>query len=212
MSRFLALRRCLPLVCLLVAAAGPARADVVRFDITSRAPIGSSGYEKIVGIAHFAVNPRAPGNAVIADVDKAPVNLDGKVEFSSDVYILRPLDAARSNGVALVDVLNRGRKIVLGGFNRGATNDPLTDADLGDGFLMQRGYTVVWVGWEFDIRRISGRQGEAERGAGMAIQIPSARGVSDVIRASFTPNDDGPQTVGDPVSYTHLTLPTSDLV
>jgi hypothetical protein len=120
------------LVCLLLAAAAPARADVVRFDITSRAPIGSSGYEKIVGIAHFAVNPRAPGNSVIADVDKAPVNLDGKVEFSSDVYILRPLDAATSNGVALVDVLNRGRKIVLGGFNRGATNDPVTDADLGD--------------------------------------------------------------------------------
>jgi hypothetical protein len=200
------LPRFLLLVCLLLAAAAPARADVVRFDVTSRAPIGSSGYEKIVGIAHFAVNPRAPGNSVIADVDKAPVNFDGKVEFSSDVYILRPLDAATSNGVALVDVLNRGRKIVLGGFNRGATNDPVTDADLGDAFLMQRGYTVVWVGWEFDIRRISGRQGEAERGAGMAIQIPSARGVSDVIRAGFTPNDDGPQTVGDLAGY----RPTDD--
>ncbi len=204
MSKFLGCG--LSCLCLLLAAAGPARADVVRFDVTSRAPVGNSGYEKIVGIAHFAVNPRAPGNAVIADVDKAPVNLDGKVEFSSDVYILRPLDAAKSNGVALVDVLNRGRKIVLGGFNRGATNDPVTDADLGDGFLMQRGYTVVWVGWEFDIRRISGRQGEAERGAGMAIQIPSARGVSDVIRASFTPNDDGPQTVGDLAGY----RPTDD--
>lgn len=206
MPRFLALSRRLPVLCLLLAAARPVEADVVRFDITSRAPVGTSGYEKIVGIAHFAVNPRAPGNAVIADVDKAPVNLDGKVEFSSDVYILRPLDPAKSNGVALVDVLNRGRKIVLGGFNRGATNDPVTDADLGDGFLMKRGYTVVWVGWEFDIRRISGRQGEAERGAGMAIQIPSARGVSDVIRASFTPNDDGPQTVGDLAGY----RPTDD--
>lgn len=206
MPRFLALSRRLPVLCLLLAAARPVEADVVRFDITSRAPVGTSGYEKIVGIAHFAVNPRAPGNSVIADVDKAPVNLDGKVEFSSDVYILRPLDAAKSNGVALVDVLNRGRKIVLGGFNRGATNDPVTDADLGDGFLMQRGYTVVWVGWEFDIRRISGRQGEAERGAGLAIQIPSARGVSDVIRASFTPNDDGPQTVGDLAGY----RPTDD--
>lgn len=206
MPRFLALSRRLPVLCLLLAAARPVEADVVRFDITSRAPVGTSGYEKIVGIAHFAVNPRAPGNSVIADVDKAPVNLDGKVEFSSDVYILRPLDAAKSNGVALVDVLNRGRKIALGGFNRGATNDPVTDADLGDGFLMQRGYTVVWVGWEFDIRRISGRQGEAERGAGLAIQIPSARGVSDVIRASFTPNDDGPQTVGDLAGY----RPTDD--
>jgi hypothetical protein len=204
MSKFLGCG--LSCLCLLLAAASPAGADVIRFELTSRAPIGTSGYEKIVGIAHFAVNPRAPGNSVIADVDKAPVNLDGKVEFSSDVYILRPLDAAKSNGVALVDVLNRGRKIVLGGFNRGATNDPVTDADLGDGFLMQRGYTVVWVGWEFDIRRISGRQGDAERGAGMAIQIPSARGVSDVIRASFTPNDDGPQTVGDLAGY----RPTDD--
>ena len=97
MSRFLALPRCLVVLCLLIVAAGPARADVTRFEITSRAPIGNSGYEKIVGIAHFAVNPRAPGNAVIADVDKAPANLDGKVEFSSDVYILRPLDAATSN-------------------------------------------------------------------------------------------------------------------
>ncbi len=206
MSTFFPRACCLPVFCLLLAWASPARADVVRFDITSRAPIGSSGYEKIVGIAHFAVNPRAPGNSVIADVDKAPVNLDGKVEFSSDVYILRPLDTAKSNGVALVDVLNRGRKIVLGGFNRGASNDPVTEADLGDGFLMQRGFTVVWVGWEFDIRRVSSRQGEAERGAGMAIQIPSARGVSDVIRASFTPNDDGPQTVGDLAGY----RPTDD--
>ena len=59
MSRFLALPRCLTLVCFLLAAAGPARADVVRFDITSRAPIGTSGYEKIVGIAHFAVKGMA---------------------------------------------------------------------------------------------------------------------------------------------------------
>jgi len=201
MPRFLSVLRGLLLVTPLLAVTDPVAAEVVKFEITGRAPIGSSGYEKITGIARFAINPRAPGNAVIADVDRAPVNLDGKVEFSSDVYILRPIDPARSNGVALVDVLNRGRKIVLGGFNPGATNDPVTDADLGDGFLMQRGYTVVWVGWEFDIRRVSGRQGEAERGAGLAIEIPSARGVSGVIRASVTPNDAGPQTMGDLAGY-----------
>ncbi len=140
------------------------------------------------------------------------MNAAGKVEFSSDVYILRPLDAATANGVALVDVLNRGRKMVLTGFNRGGANDPATEADLGDGFLMQRGFTIVWVGWEFDIRRAAGSgTGEAERGAGMAISIPVARGVSDVIRAGFTPNDDGPQMVGDVAGYRPIDDTAADI-
>ena len=203
MPKLAAAARALVLGCLtLVATGATAQADVTRFAITSRAPVGNSGYEKIVGVAHFAVNPKVAANGIIADIDRAPVNAAGQVEFSSDVYILRPLDSAKSNGVALVDVLNRGRKMVLNGFNRGGTNDPATEADLGDGFLMQRGFTIVWVGWEFDIRRASGaRAGEVERGAGMAIQIPSARGVSDVIRAGFTPNEEGPQTVGDLAGY-----------
>lgn len=191
--------RCLSLAGLMLLASTAARADVTRFDITSRALVGTSGYEKIIGTAHFAVNPRTAANSVIADLEKAPVNAAGKVEFSADVYILRPLDGAKSNGVALVDVLNRGRKTVLTGFNRGGASDPASEADLGDGFLTQRGFTVVWVGWEFDIRRARGA--EAERGAGMGISIPSARGVFDVVRASFTPNDDGPQTVGDLAGY-----------
>ncbi len=195
------------LACLMLLAAATARADVVRFELTSRAPVGASGYEKIIGIAHFAVDPKAPANSVIADLDRAAANAAGKVEFSSDVYILRPLDPSTSNGVALVDVLNRGRKMVLNGFNRGGTSDPATEKDLGDLFLMQRGFTIVWVGWEFDIRRAGGNgAGEAERGAGMAVQIPTARGVSDVVRASFTPNDAGPQTVGDLAGY----RPTDD--
>lgn len=200
------LARWFSLVCFALAAtAATAQADVTKFEITSRAPVGTSGYEKIVGIAHFAVNPKVAANGIIADIDRAPVNAAGQVEFSADVYILRPLDSAKSNGVALVDVLNRGRKMVLTGFNRGGTNDPATEADLGDGFLMQRGFTIVWVGWEFDIRRYAaGQPGEAERGAGMGVSIPSARGVSDVVRASFTPNDDGPQTVGDLAGYRPL--------
>ncbi len=203
MLRSTPLARWFSLVCFTLAAtATAAQADVTRFEIRSRAPVGNSGYEKIIGTAYFAVDPRAAANQVIADIDKAPVNGAGKVEFSADVYILRPVDSAKSNGVALVDVLNRGRKMVLSGFNRGGTNDPTTEADLGDGFLMQRGFTIVWVGWEFDIRRYAaGQPGEAERGAGMGVSIPSARGVRDVVRASFTPNDDGPQTVGDLAGY-----------
>jgi Alpha/beta hydrolase domain len=179
-----------------------AHADVTRVEIARRAPVGTSGYEKLVGTAFFAVDPTRPVNAVIADIEKAPVNAAGKVEFSADLYILRPIDPGRANGVVLMDVLNRGRKTVLTGFNRGGTADPASEADLGDQFLMQRGFTIVWVGWEFDVRRyVAGQAGEAERGAGMGITIPVASGVTGTIRASFTPNDERPQTVGDLAGY-----------
>ena len=138
-------------ICALAFCASPAHAEVTRIAIATRADVGQSGYEKIVGTIHFAVDPRDPRNRVVVDLDKAPVNAAGRVEFSSDLYILRPKDPARSNSVALVDVLNRGNKIVLNGFNRARSPDPATEADLGDLFLMRFGYTIVWVGWEFDV-------------------------------------------------------------
>ena len=76
----------------------------------------------------------------VVDLDKAPRNAAGRVEFSSDLYILRP-KAPRGNGAALVDILNRGNKVVLNGFNRGGSPDPATENDLGDRFLMRFGFT-----------------------------------------------------------------------
>jgi hypothetical protein len=180
MLHFLRFRRIGLLLCAGLAMTAPRlAAAVVRVDIATRAPLGTSGYEKIVGVAHFAVDPRDPRNAVIADLDKAPVNAAGNVEFAADLYILRPVDAATSNGIAFIDVLNRGRKIILNGFNRGAVNDPMTDADLGDAFLMHQGYTLVWVGWQFDVRRQGGMLG---------LDVPAARGLAGLVRAEFTPN------------------------
>ena len=79
------------------------------------------------------------------------MNASGRVEFSSDLYILKPKPPTPSNGAALVDVLNRSRKVVLNGFDRGGSPDPVTENDLGDRFLMRFGFTIVWVGWEFDL-------------------------------------------------------------
>src|SRR4051812_17982297 len=141
---------------LLCVSASRATAEVTRVEVKTRADIGSSGFEKIVGTVHFAVDPKDPRNRVIADVDKAPVNAAGLVEFSSDLYIIRPKDGSKSNGIALVDVLNRGRKPVMGSFIRGGALDPATDADLGDRYLLDHGFTLVWVGWEFDVRRQNG--------------------------------------------------------
>ena len=128
---------------LLLVSVSQASAESTRVDVKTRADIGTSGFEKIVGTAYFAVDPMDHRNQVVADIDQAPMNSAGRVECSSDLYIIRPKDAARSNGTALVDVLSRGRKPVLGAFVRGASNVPSTDADLGDHFLLDHG---GWAG------------------------------------------------------------------
>jgi hypothetical protein len=156
---------------------------------------GSTGaYERISGRIHFSVNPSHERNRIVADLDKAPRNESGRVEFSADLTILRPRDAGRGNGVALVDIVNRGRKTVLTGFNRATANAGLTtEAEFGDGFLLQQGYTLVWVGWEFDV---------PQNGGAIRIDAPAVRGLEGVVRGTFTPNTAGSEfTVTDLAGY-----------
>jgi hypothetical protein len=112
-------------------------AAVTRIDVSERSDDG--GYERIVGKVHFAITPGAQPNRVIADIDLAPRNADGKVEFSADLYILRPRDASKRNGTLLVEVPNRGGRALAAMFN------------LKDSFLLEQGFTLVWVGWELDL-------------------------------------------------------------
>ncbi len=124
-------------------------------------------YEKLVGRAYFAVRPEDPHNRQIVDLDKAPRNQRGEVEFAADIFILRPKDAARGNGSLLLEIPNRGGKAILRLINRGAGSlDPSAPSDFGDGFLMRQGFTVAWVGWQFDVRE--------ERGL-MRLYAPIAR-------------------------------------
>jgi hypothetical protein len=145
----------------------PARAEVTRVEIQRREDVlggkafGSAGpYEKLVGKVYFAVDPANPHNKIIVDLDKAPKNAQGKVEFSSDLYILKPKDPARGNGVLFFDVVNRGNKQLLRAFSRaGGAVDPTTEADFGDGYLLEQGYTLVAVGWQFDVAKGRGLVG-----------------------------------------------------
>ena len=64
----------------------------------------------------------------------------------------------RQPGTALLEVSNRGGKASLSYFNGGrSATDPTSDGHFGDGFLMRRGLTVIWVGWQFDVPEGSGR-------------------------------------------------------
>ena len=146
-------------ITLLLGLAAPAAAEVTTVTVTSRAtvadgaPFGAAGaYEKLVGTIEFALDPSNPRNQVIADLDRAARGGDGRVRFTSTLHVLRPVDPARGNGVLLFDIANRGRKVALGTFNRApASNDPTAPGDFGDGFLLREGYTLVWVGWQFDV-------------------------------------------------------------
>jgi hypothetical protein len=132
-----------------------AEARVTRIEILRTEPFaggqafGNVGpYEKVVGRFHGELDPAAPLNAIIVDLDKAPRNARGQVEYASDFYILRPADLAKGNGALLYDVNNRGNKRALIQFNSApASNDPSTPAQAGNGFLMRQGYSVVWSGW-----------------------------------------------------------------
>jgi hypothetical protein len=129
--------------------AAAAHAELVRLDVHTRKPyaggvaFGATGpYEIIAGVARFAIDPKDAHNRLIVDLDRAPKNAQGKVEFEADVFILAPKDPAKGNGALFYDVNNRGNKLALRMFNTAPG-----PAEPGNGFLMRRGYTVVWCGW-----------------------------------------------------------------
>lgn len=169
----------------------------MRVDITSRetfaagASFGSAGaYERLTGVAHGEVDPVDPRNAGIINLDKAERNANGKIEYETDFFILRPIDAAKSNGALLYEVNNRGMKLIAG-MLMGAVpnaknplagfNDPRTIEDMGDGFLLKLGYTLVWSGWDPNASRAQG---------GLAMRAPIALDRSmpleRIIRDEFT--------------------------
>ncbi len=134
--------------------ASPALAGsrVTRLDITSREPafggrsFGAVGaYEILLGTATAVADPDAPRDAGIADLENAPRNADGLVEYTFEVDILKPVDITRGNGVLAYEVNNRGRNIVFGYFHEAGRGYAAGNA--GSAFLMNQGYTYVSSGW-----------------------------------------------------------------
>lgn len=145
-------------------------------DVSGGRSFGSAGpYEEVTGRLYFEVDPTLAANRSVVDIDKARKNGSGRVEFSADVVIYRPRDPAKGNGIALIDVVNRGNKTVIGGFNRPGM---AADREAGDGFVFTRGFTVVCVGWEFDAPKREGA---------IRIEVPIAEGVRGLVKAAFTP-------------------------
>jgi hypothetical protein len=177
------------LVCAAVLTLAPAvgYAEVKRIEIASRTdvengtPFGAAGaYEHLAGTVYFALDPNNARNKAIVNLEKAPRNAQGEVEFSADLSIFRPKDASRGNGVLLFDIVNRGGSVALGDLNRAER-----DGEIGDGFLMREGYTIVAVGWQFDVP-------ENEIGIDPPIATEKGKPILGTISTWFIPNQATP--------------------
>jgi hypothetical protein len=143
---------------LAAAPVAPAFARVTSIEILHREPVlggmafGAGGaYEEIVARVHFAVRPDDPHDRGIVDLALAPRNAQGEVEFSADLWMMRPVHGG--NGSLLLEIPNRGGKGILRLVDGGAASpDPGAAADFGDAWLLRQGYTVADLGWQWDAR------------------------------------------------------------
>ena len=153
-------------LCALVIAAAPAAARLTEINVTAVEPFadghafGDTGaYERVKGTFKGELDPADPRNKVIVNLDKAPRNAAGRVEYEVDFFLLRPADAARGNRKIIYDVTNRGRKNLHWRLtdarlaSPAGANDPRTVQDAGNGLFFRMGYTLVWNGWDPDAPR-----------------------------------------------------------
>ncbi|TMH03100.1 MAG: hypothetical protein E6H67_13660, partial [Betaproteobacteria bacterium] len=147
-------------------AGSPASSKVTKLTILSRESptyngqsFGVTGqYEKIIGTASGEIDPGDRRNAIITDINLAPRNANGKVAYMATFTLIKPIDTSRGNGVLFYNVVNRGSR----NFPYSIGGDP------GDGFMQNRGYTLLWSGWQGDVAPAANNGNET-------VQVPVAK-------------------------------------
>ena len=177
---------------------------VTSIEIKERGPyaesmaFGDTGtYEQLDGTAHFAVDPSDPANGLITDLELAPKNSAGLVEFSADFRVLKPADQQKGSHKLFFDVVNRGNPLSLARINSTPDSDRMGP---GNGFLLRRGYTLVWSGWQHDVPQEPGT---------LRIDVPNAAVTAGRIAVTFQPNQ--PATTQMLSDRGHLPYPASEL-
>lgn len=128
------------ITCSLVMISFCAQARITKITITKTEPYkggklyGNAGeYERIYGVAYGEVDPKNPLNSGIQDIQLAPRNAKGMVEYTSEIIILRPKDISKCNGILFLSLPNRG------------------NAFAADSSLLKRGYIYLWAAWQGDV-------------------------------------------------------------
>jgi hypothetical protein len=130
----------------------------IRIELSSKTPFaggvsfGHAGpYERLTGKASIAIDPDERDRPFICDLDLAPRNAQGLVEFQAVLDIVKPVDLSRGNRRLLLDFSNRGNRGAFTRLNDGGGADLSRQSYAGNGFLNRLGYTVVWCGWQGDL-------------------------------------------------------------
>jgi hypothetical protein len=146
------LRRACGVSAVLLLTVANAGAQVTRLEITARDSVaggqsfGTAGpYVNVRGRVHGEVDPRDRRNRIIQDIDLAPRNERGRVEYVATFSLMMPADLSKSSGVLVYSVVNRG--------NGAATPGP--DGDMS-----------LVSGWQGDV---------APTATNQTIQVPVAR-------------------------------------
>jgi hypothetical protein len=95
----------------------PAEARITRIVIEQRDAAAFQGqafgpagrYERLSGHAYGELDPKNPLNAIITDIEFAPRNARGMVEYTATFSIAIPADLSKASGVLFYEVPNRGR-------------------------------------------------------------------------------------------------------
>ena len=118
----------------------PLHARIVRVYVIKTEPymeskiFGSTGtFLRITGQIYGEVDPANYPDSIIQDIQLAPKNRYGNVEYISDFVILRPADMTKSNGLLFLSLPNRGNMFPA------------------DSLFLSRGYTYAWCAWQGDV-------------------------------------------------------------
>jgi hypothetical protein len=65
-------------------------------------------YERITGRFYGELDPKDPKNALITDIQFAPKNARGMVEYVGTFSLMKPADMSKASGVLMYSVVNRG--------------------------------------------------------------------------------------------------------
>src|SRR5262249_2634783 len=104
---------------------------------------GVGQYEILAGKAYGELDPKDPHNTIITDLQFAPRNTLGMVEYLATFTLVKPMDLAKANGMLLYAVPNRGNRISIPAFG--------VAGESGDEFFLKRGYIILHSGWQGDL-------------------------------------------------------------
>src|SRR5262249_15078924 len=124
------------------------RIEVTKTDSPAAPARGSAStlpYERLSGKFYGELDPKDPKNALITDIESAPRNARGKVEYGGTFALMKPIDMWKASSVLMSSVVNRG--------NGAATTSP-------------DGHVSLVSGWQGDVVPTANNQ---------TIQVPRAK-------------------------------------